>query len=340
MRHAVVLLAFTLVAGTALPLTAQLPRLSPARTLRGPALGSVEAIAVGADGAVVVADGGNDRIYRFTPAGQLRDSLGRSGAGPGEFRAVAGLAIGPRGEVALADIGLRRVTVWRADGKVAGTAVLASGTPLAMSGWENGPTVIMTDFAGSLSRMRIDDAFTPRSSWKLSLSVLPDPMCIQCPMVGIGRGQVVMAGTRDSSYQLIQVDSSGKVMRRWTRPAVQPRARTNSEVDELMRRVSLGPGGGARNPEGRAPAPERERFRYPPRILAIERDGAGRVWVQANHAGMGPTVFDVFSADGKFAGDVRVAEKVERFAIGGSHLVASGLDENDEPIVWTYRIVP
>jgi hypothetical protein len=325
------------------PLHAQttVPRLDRAVRLGADAMefGRIDYGAVGTNGVVVAVDGENFRLYRFAPDGSLRDSLGARGEGPGEFRAAAGLRIGPTGEVALVDILTRRLTLWPATGRASTQVSITTGTPLAMPAWDNGPIVTLTDFVASIDQMVIMPGKAPVSAMKIPFANMPTTQCDQCPAVPIGDGRWVMAATRDSTYRLVEFGPGGRAVRSWSRPAAPPRRRTDGELDALTSQIMRGPGGGASSPEGRPPAPDRERFRYPPRITALERDGAGRIWALAHHAGTTHGAFDIFSPAGSFLGTIRFAEPIRSFSISGDRLVAWGEDANDEPALWSYRIL-
>jgi len=100
--------ALILSAISALP--AQLSTLSPPRQLAAngvPVLGRIAFGAVSRTGETALADDANHVVYRFSAAGSFRDSLGRLGSGPGEFRILAGIAFGPHNEVTVAGRDLR-----------------------------------------------------------------------------------------------------------------------------------------------------------------------------------------------------------------------------------------
>src|SRR6478609_10265628 len=55
------------------------------------------------------------RIYVITSEGQVTDSIGRQGEGPGEFVDPLSLSVGQDGSLAVVDFGLRRITRWSAE---------------------------------------------------------------------------------------------------------------------------------------------------------------------------------------------------------------------------------
>lgn len=77
------------------------------------------------NGSIALAVGGQNRVLVFTPDGQLRDSIGRSGAGPGEFRSVSRIFRAGDG-IGVFDAITRRVT-WIRDGRIVGVTPLLPG---------------------------------------------------------------------------------------------------------------------------------------------------------------------------------------------------------------------
>lgn len=72
------------------------------------------------DGQLFVLGGKERRIYVVSPDGQVRDSLGRQGEGPGEFSHPLSLTVNPDGSIAVVDPGLRRIVRWSANGELLG----------------------------------------------------------------------------------------------------------------------------------------------------------------------------------------------------------------------------
>ena len=73
-------------------------------------------ITVAPDGSLYIADWGNDRIQRFTAAGEFVASYGSSGRGEGELLRPSGVAVDERGYMYVSDWGNERVQVFAADG--------------------------------------------------------------------------------------------------------------------------------------------------------------------------------------------------------------------------------
>lgn len=80
--------------------------------------GEVEAIAVGRDGAIFVADvtDRRTRVRMYNAAGRFVTAVGRVGTGDGEFRGITGMLVTPSGELAIYDVFNKRITLYNARG--------------------------------------------------------------------------------------------------------------------------------------------------------------------------------------------------------------------------------
>jgi len=203
--------------------------------------------------------------------------------------------------------------------------------------------VAVTDFQGTLRFLAAAPNASAREVGRIPVG--PKPAvdghlgCDLCPSVSLAGGHRLMAATRDSSYRLVEFDAAGRFIRRWTGPSVTAGRRTEAEIDDLMRQMARGPGAQGGSPEGTPPAPARERFRFPPRILAVQRDSLGRIWALANHATLSRPQFDLFTPEGRFLGHVDIRLTLTAFRISGMQLLGWGESADGESVAWVARIL-
>jgi len=78
-------------------------------------------LAVGPNGDLYVSDGyGNCRVHRFSPSGELKQSWGISGTGPGQFHLPHGIAVATDGRVFVCDRENDRIQIFSPDGEYLG----------------------------------------------------------------------------------------------------------------------------------------------------------------------------------------------------------------------------
>lgn len=73
-------------------------------------IGSIDDLAVGAAGEVIVVDGINSLVRRYNSSGSFDKAVGREGDGPGEFRRPSEVVVGPRGDLLILDPGKWRLS--------------------------------------------------------------------------------------------------------------------------------------------------------------------------------------------------------------------------------------
>ena len=315
----------------------------------GVQFGVITGMDIGVDGSIAVVDNGNGVIYRFTPAGKLRDSLGHRGQGPGEFLASAGLAVGPGGEVALADIRTRRLTVWGPDGKLRASSPVTGGMPIDLLWRGAAPVLGIMTFAPGVGAQA---SFAPASVGDKTtlggaIATFPDPRkedfatavtCGMCRRALSAEGRL-LAAAPDTIYRISELSADGRAVRSWIRTDAGAGLRSDEEVATLEKRIAAGPGGGRPNPEGRpAPVIPRGDIRFRPRVQGFGLDASGRLVALVSNAGSTSPVVDVFSPEGRYLGTVRPAERLTAFVVRGKRAIGLSETADGEHVVHVYRI--
>jgi len=83
-----------------------------------PGLYGPRKIAIGPDDSIYVVDSGDNRIVKFSLAGQVLASWGSAGTGDGQFRGVSSVAVDPTNKVYVADPMNSRIQVFDSNGKL------------------------------------------------------------------------------------------------------------------------------------------------------------------------------------------------------------------------------
>ena len=312
----------------------------------GPSLGVIDRFELTPDGGVVAVDGANSVIYRFTPAGKLRDSLGHKGQGPGEFQVVAGLGVGPAGEVAIADIRTRRITIWEPDGKLRGSATL-NGMPADLV-WRGAEPVAGTVQFGETIMVTFAPARLGETKSGPVIAAFPDPKIVEygtavscgtCRHAQSPAGTLLVAAP-DTFYRVSELDATGKALRVWKRGDVGAGLRSPEELEALRKRLAAGPGGGRLLPgmEARFRAPNDDALRFRGRFQGIGMDEKGRLLALVSNAGSRSAVVDVFSADGRFLGSIRPDRELHAMVVRGNRVAALGETPDGTPAILVYRI--
>jgi hypothetical protein len=312
----------------------------------GPSLGAIERFELTADGGVVAVDGANGVIYRFTPAGKLRDSLGHKGQGPGEFLVAAGLGVGPAGEVALVDIRTRRFTIWEPDGKLRGSTPLA-GFPVDLV-WRGAEPLVATVHFADTVMISFGPARLGESKPGPATATFPDPpiaqyatavSCGSCRHTLSPAGNLLVAAP-DTFYRVSELDAAGKSLRTWRRVNVGAGLRTKEELAALRKRLMAGPGGGRPLPgmETRFRAPDDAALRFRSRFQGIGMDDKGRLLALVSNAGSSNPVIDVFSGEGRFLGTIEADRSLQAMVVRGNRLAALGETSDGTPALLVYRI--
>jgi hypothetical protein len=320
------------------------------------------------DGRIVVANGGSSELRFFGPDGKWVKSVGRRGGGPGEFEDLGWLDAGAGDTLRTYDWGLRRLSVFSAEGAFVRPVSLHAGgevwAPRPLGMLRDGRLIAQSQNAVTLeSRPGAGRDTVPLFALDLirgvadSLGGFPGHEY----MIHTGQGSVsagnlpfgkdlhvlvhgsrVYVGTADGP-ELLVLGTDGRVERvvRWTAAPV-PVTPADIEAYADAGSREFGPGQGER----------RERFllrlkqtpfpKWKPSYAGLLAGPEGSIWVRryAEPDRSAPTDFEVFDSTGRWLGGVRMPSGFDPARITAGAVVGTWKDDNDVPHVRVYRLIP
>jgi len=304
-------------------------------------LGSVLDVDVDQTGRILVTTGEAPMLRLFDHRGKLIWIAGDEGTGPGEFRRPMRALLGSS-VIQVVDMTLRRVTRLDPDGRFRSSVPLR-GFPTAVAPAVRSESfvILVDDFRGGLRL----DRWTATDSGTTQALIAPPgerrPGTIVFSALAVAPdGRLAYAPDVDN-YRIDLLSPDGAPLGAITREVARVK-RTPEEraaLDRLTARVSARVRGERRNEPTRAPRPSGDPDWKP--HLAIDGlrfDDAGRLWVRSMRGDQVSSVFDLFTAAGSFAGEVRLDGAVDRFAHAGHWIVVGGTTTADYPVVRLYRV--
>jgi hypothetical protein len=313
------------------------------------------------DGRIVVGDRGDYSLKVFDASGKLVKSLGRKGAGPGEFGYLAQLwrcgddivaydiSNGYRSTVFGTDLSLKRSFRFRGPGENSTPYASACNSAGAFvhHGWEsrkdfrNGAfrTPVSLWMSGTDSTVRVIGTIPGSERWghfsDKGGGTGPLPLGKQS-VIALGRNRIYV-GTADT-YTVTMYDLGGKVIGTFTKPNVQL-ATTQADIDLAVEDEAAGKDDAAR---------ERVRKQYAtmdlpktiPAYKAMLIDSEGMVWVR-DYRRASPTtaLWTVFTSAGKQVAEVQLPLHLTVSEIGRDYVLGKYVDPvEDIPEIRMYRL--
>lgn len=301
---------------------------------------------------LVVADGGASEIRVYDAAGKFVRADGRPGDGPGEYRQISSIGVGPGDTLWVYDFGLRRFTLLNAGlmvvrsvtlsgqlANVGAVAPLADGGFLVREYWSSHPA---SDLVPGLRRdsaalARVDRAGTLRDTVALvpgrevvissegGRPVMTAPLAARsASMAWLARsGEIVVGDQSGFELKVLGVDGAVRRVLRWSGPEL--RLEPELAAQALEQRL-------ADVPRAQRPARqiELEALPRPPQRPAygdVLTDPAGRIWVAAWAPSAEPRSWTVLEPDGRLVGEVRMPEGFVPLWIGDE--VVAGVHRDD-----------
>ncbi|MYC87201.1 MAG: SUMF1/EgtB/PvdO family nonheme iron enzyme [Gemmatimonadales bacterium] len=271
---------------------------------------------------VYVADVTGARVAVFDGAGAFVEAVGRAGEGPGEFRGVSALTLGPGGTLVALDARRGVLSRWSRDGEFAGEERLPAsywGPGFAVG--EGAAAEWFATVGSTTADMSMDQTLavhTPRGAEpvhvvrrELSLMELP---CVSMPAPKVFAPDAVWASRGDTLWFVngdgFRIDgyARGEVfasVRRAAAPAI-PVTRAMA-----MASLSFGPGpyGGLMRQCGVTAAEVVDATGYEEvlsPIVGFTLDPTGGLWVSRRVCGLIPEVIDVMGPGGGYLGTLDI----------------------------------
>lgn len=218
------------IAGSALRIGTDSIALSLVRRigqLDGPpeyAFGRIAAIETTRDGGFYLCDGNDVSIRRYDSAGVFVRTLGRKGAGPGEYVACADMSLDPQDGLALSDPANGRVTFFRPDGSLD-----RSVTVHVAPGFFGSENVFFVDPAGRMWLRGWQAVEGTNEATRPHQYVVLDAAgtrldSVAVPMPGEGPGRGFMLCTNDGCYVAQPQDTLSVIARNGLLAVASPMA--------------------------------------------------------------------------------------------------------------------
>lgn len=323
----------------------------------------VRAVSLLPDGRIAIANGGTAEIRLYDAEGRWIRSLGREGAGPGEFRVITGLQVIPPDTLVVFENGEGRVAIFTAEGAlVTSRRIVAPGETfqgpehrLKDGRWLN--LMHSTEVEGYQKRRNSFVAWSDSASpGDTILSRDGQEYLIYIRHQNgqyIGRGAVgyPFAGQdvgafRDGRMALssglafdVAVVEMGRgkmrIRRRMERPPLAP-DRVARFVDDYVGRYPPQRQSEVRGHFARLPVPDAA-----PTHSALQFDPAGSLWIENYRRpwdSLATRNWSVFEPTGSWLGDVEFPRGLRVFEIGDNHVVGVERDSDGVEFVRLYRI--
>lgn len=290
------------------------------------------------DGSVIVNE--TTVLKRFSVRGVLRDSIGRAGDGPGEFRQIREVCPMQGDSLLVVDFASSRRSVIDSSGAIVRTLATDGAIPVGACDAAGNVLVRMTSLEGrdkssgvpNTSRFRL---LSPGNEW-ISAELEIRNTRVAGPLMfdqsfGFAGSDIVVADPEDNSISVFA--RSGKLLRilRFPDP---PRAVTDSDWDSL---VLWAYPPRLNSPELRRLLVERARILRPPRFPSFARvwvDGDQRVWIQDF---FDRTAFNVIRLTGQAVGRV-VVPSGRPTHVASDYVVAKSYDADGAVHLQLYSI--
>ncbi len=289
--------------------------------------GSIRSFDVDTQGRVYVLDNQSQEIHVFGPDGVWVRTVGTRGAGPGEFENAAAVDLSRTGEIWVMEMQKGQLTILDSTGNYQRTERVNT------TGWDFWPYPGGIDLLGRYNALvlsteaedtrqllaRFDQSFAPLDTVALPASPLKierfeavtegGSMSTSIPFQGSFSWRFSSSGNfwtlLTRPYELAEIAADGSVLRRVTRE-FELMPVTAADMQTARERLTWFTNQGGKIDESRIP-------RTQPVVSAFFSDDEGNLWVRRTETTpeVEGSLFDVFSAEGYFLGEVRFPFSLE-----------------------------
>lgn len=317
-----------------------------------------------ANGTIVIADGATPAVQFIDGTGKPIKSAGRSGQGPGDFRALTWIAQCAKDTVFAWDFAQMRITTYDAAGMMLRT--FPFGVPGGPQFQSSCNTSGMMALFGSPRRVPPSTPPDPNAGYAI-MSMAATAMIIgpkgdtmaklgEIPLVdyiGSGRGGGAMPRPLGPATA-VAVGTNRVYVSRGDSSAIAVYALDGKRTGSIPLRVPDRTPTAAQYARAAevilamAPAASRERARVPvmaapipsklPLVTGLFIDPAGLVWALLSSPGDSDTRLRAFRADGTAVADATLPVNLNVFEIGADYILGSHSDVDDETHVVVYRL--
>ncbi len=294
-------------------------------------------------GQYVVGDQGATAISLFAANGRFVRSLGRAGAGPGEYRNL-NIALF-NDSLIIQDGQLKRVTVMTLDGKVVRTfpAYTNSGAnqldidekgrlPVGVFDGKATSWAFFTLSGQALDTMRLPEA-APVAQWSYDIQGGHASSSIPFRPNNLHRllrdGSVIYGST--GTYLFFVTRNGRDTVRMFGRNGVVGLPIPDTLRQSIFDRVTQDPG--VRSVAKATDIPKRYTL-----WSSVGEDNAGNFWVRTGSGWVSSRELDVFARDGRFLGAVPLPFESSNVTILGDRIGVIDADADDLPRIRIYRI--
>lgn len=309
---------------------------------------------------VVVANSGTGELRWYDASGGLARSAGRKGTGPGEFAHIGWVGVLPGDSIAAWDPVLRRLSIFRSDGRFSRVVAVSGAGPLAsvpgvlpdaallLSSRTRGeppPNVTVWRDTVLLLRVRLADGRTdtigrfPGTEWYGGANARVQTVPLERQTSVAVAGDRIYVGTGER-YEIGVYGADGALRERFGRPHAPVRL-TGEDRAAFLRDV-VHVGGTERDRQERArslaaaPFPET----LPP-YTSLLTDAAGNVWVrEPQRPTHTPPIsrWSVFDPRGRWIATLDGPGRFKALQIGPDWMLGTLADSVDAEHVLVYRI--